>query len=209
MNRVGHGNRRTAPLRNRIAAFLDRDGTLNEDVDFLRTPEEVRMIPGAAGAVRRLNDLDFIVCVISNQSGVARGFLTEADLLPVHARIGHELVSEGARVDRFYYCPHHPTKGRPPYNIVCSCRKPAPGMLKQGEQDFGLDLPRSFVIGDRIVDVQAGMAVGATTVLVLTGYGKIALEECRRDNVSPDHVAPSLVEAVDFVVQNVSTHSRP
>jgi len=188
----------------RIAVFLDRDGTLNEEVDFLRTPDELKLIPGAAAAVRTLNTLGIITCVISNQSGVARGFLTEDDLVPIHARLEDELRAGGARVDRIYYCPHHPTEGNPPYRKTCDCRKPKSGMLHKGEQEWGLDLHRSFVIGDRIADVQAGKNVGATTVLVLTGYGKTSEEECRRENVLPDFIAPSIVEAVEFITGRIS-----
>lgn len=188
----------------RIAVFLDRDGTLNEEVDFLRTPDELRLIAGAASAVRTLNTLGLITLVISNQSGVARGFLTEADLVSIHARLEDELRTGGARVDRIYYCPHHPTEGNPPFKIACECRKPKPGMLKQGEVEWGVDLNRSFVVGDRIADVQAGQAVGATTVLVLTGYGKESLAECQREGVTPDFIAPSVVEAVQFIEGRIS-----
>ena len=187
----------------RIAVFLDRDGTLNEEVDFLRTPDELRLIPGAAAAIRTLNDRGIITCIISNQSGIARGFLSEEDLVPIHERMEEELFREGATIDRIYYCPHHPTEGKQPYNIVCECRKPNPGMLMQGEQDFGIDLSRSFVVGDRIADVLAGKAVGASTILVLTGYGKNSLAECERESIKPDHVAESIKEAVEFIMQSL------
>ncbi len=187
----------------RPAVFLDRDGTLNEEVEFLRTPGELVLIPGAAAAVRALNDLGIATCVISNQSGVARGFLSEADLVPIHNELQRRLGLEGARLDRIYYCPHHPEAGLPPYNIVCDCRKPATGMLTRGERELGLDLSRSFVVGDRLVDIRAGKAVGAGTVLVLTGYGKTAVEECERENVHPDHIAPSLPGAVDFIIHTL------
>lgn len=187
----------------RVAVFLDRDGTINDEVEFLRTPDELRLIPGAASAVRALNDLGIATCVISNQSGVARGLLTEEDLVPIHRELERLLGLEGARLDRIYYCPHHPEAGQPPYNVVCDCRKPATGMLTRGERELGIDLARSFVVGDRLVDVQAGKAVGAGTVLVLTGYGKIAVEDCARENVRPDHVAPSLAGAVEFIIQTL------
>ncbi len=192
----------------RIAVFLDRDGTLNEEIGFVRTPDELRLLPGAADAVSTLNRLGVVTCVISNQSGVARGALSEADLIPVHARLSDELRSTGAHVDRIYYCPHHPTQGVPPYRAECECRKPRPGMLRQAEREFGLDLTRSFVIGDRMADVQAGQAVGSTTILVLTGYGATAIEESRRDGVAPDAVAPSIVEAVRYVQQTIAKEPR-
>lgn len=185
--------------------FLDRDGTVNEEVDFLTDPGQLRLIPGAGAAVRSLNRRNLPVCIISNQSGVARGFLTEGDLGPIHARLREALAAEGAAVDRIYYCPHHPTEGIAPYRTACECRKPAPGMVLQGARELGLDPRRSFVVGDRIVDVQAGKAVGARTILVLTGYGARSVEECRAAGVQPDHVAPSLSGAVDFILASLTT----
>jgi D-glycero-D-manno-heptose 1,7-bisphosphate phosphatase len=180
--------------------FLDRDGTINEEVDFLRTPDQLRLIPGAGTAIRALNDRGLLTCIISNQSGVARGFLSEEDLVPIHARLASMLAEFGAVINRISYCPHHPTEGLPPYNVRCGCRKPATGMLTGAAQDLGIDLTRSFVVGDRIVDVQVGQAVGAGTILVLTGYGTRSVEECRSAGVVPDAVVPSLTEAIDFIL---------
>jgi D-glycero-D-manno-heptose 1,7-bisphosphate phosphatase len=185
----------------RIAVFLDRDGTLNEEVNFVRSPEQFTMLPGAADAVGTLNRHGIIVCIISNQSGVARGFFTEEDLVPIHRKLEGELGRSGARIDRIYYCPHHPTEGKPPYNVACSCRKPGIGMLQQAAREFGLDLQRSFVVGDRIVDIQAGRAAGATSMLVLTGYGPHALEECREQGVSPDYIVRDIAEAAGIIIQ--------
>lgn len=183
----------------RAGVFLDRDGTLNVEIDFLRTPEELELIPGAARAVRKLNELGLPTCVISNQSGVARGYLTEAGLIPIHARLQEELAREGAHIDRIYYCPHHPSEGVAPYNIACDCRKPEPGMLLRGARELNIDPAASFVVGDRLGDIQAGRTVGATTILVLTGYGMQGREECRRQGVPVDRIVPSIVEAVDFI----------
>lgn len=188
---------------NRAAVFLDRDGTINEEKNFISTPEELSLIPGAAAAIRRLNDTGTAACVISNQSGIARGFLTEADLVLIHEALADQLQrSGGAHLDRIYYCPHHPTAGIAPYNISCGCRKPGTAMLEQGARELGIDLSRSFVVGDRIVDVQAGHAVGATAILVLTGYGTTSVEECREQGVTPDATVPSLAEAVEFIMQS-------
>jgi D-glycero-D-manno-heptose 1,7-bisphosphate phosphatase len=184
--------------------FLDRDGTIVEEVEFLRTPDELRLIPGAALAVRSLNALGILTCVISNQAGVARGFLEERDLARIHTRLEDELRKDGARVDRIYYCPHHPIEGRAPYVVDCECRKPKPGMLKQAARDFGVALDRSFVVGDRVTDVLAGKAVGATTALVLTGYGRTTVEECRRDGITPDFVSDSIVGAVQWITYRIS-----
>jgi D-glycero-D-manno-heptose 1,7-bisphosphate phosphatase len=186
----------------RPGVFLDRDGTLNVEVDFLRTPEELVLIPGAAGAVRTLNDLGLVTCVISNQSGIARGYITEADLGPIHVRLQEELGRGGAHIDCIYYCPHHAEEGLPPYNIECECRKPKTGMLLQGAREHDIDLASSYMVGDRTADVEAGLAVGATTILVRTGYGSRAEEECRRREIPVARVVPSIVEAADFIAEH-------
>lgn len=186
----------------RVAVFLDRDGTINEELNFIRRPEEVVLIPGAAEAIRTLNRRGFLTCVISNQSGVARGYLTENDLIPIHARLEEELSRSGAHVDRIAYCPHHPTEGVPPYKITCPCRKPATGMLDDAAREMNLDLSRSYVVGDRLTDVEAGKNAGATSVLVLTGYGRQALSELENNGApQPDCIAEDLTAAVEYIIQ--------
>ena len=188
----------------RRCVFLDRDGTINEEVDFLRTPDELLLVPGAAQAIRKLNDRGIKTCIISNQSGVARGYLTEEELVPIHETLRSLLEAEGgAVVDRIYYCPHHPTEGQPPHNVACDCRKPGAGMLRRGERELNVDLKHSFVVGDRIVDIQAGKSVGSTTLLVLTGYGRKSVEQCRAAGVEPDFVTQSLPQAVDCILELV------
>jgi len=184
----------------RAAVFLDRDGTINEEVDFVRTPDQLVLIPGAGGAIRKLNRAGLLTCVISNQSGVGRGLYTEDDLTLIHARLAEELKKEKAMLDRIYYCPHHPTEGVPPYNIACACRKPSPGMLLAAQREFQVELTHSTVVGDRSVDILAGRAVGARTVLVLTGYGRQAVEDCASLGVRPDHTVASIVEAVEVIL---------
>jgi D-glycero-D-manno-heptose 1,7-bisphosphate phosphatase len=152
------------------AVFLDRDGTINVEKDYLYRPEEFEFIPGAAEAIRRLNQAGFLVVVITNQSGVARGYYTEQDVHHLHRHIGQLLSLSGAWVDAWYYCPHHPS-GKTPYNLDCGCRKPRTGMLEQAARDLGIDLSRSWMVGDKQVDVEAGIAAGCRPVLVLTGYG--------------------------------------
>ena len=184
----------------RPAVFFDRDGTLNEEVEFVSAPEQLRLIEGAGRAVRAVNESGFLTFVVSNQSGIARGLFTEADLVPIHEKFERELAASGARIDRIYYCPHHPTAGIPPYRVDCDCRKPRAGMLRRAEREMGADLSRSYVIGDRIVDVLAGRSVGAKGILVLTGYGASAIQECRAQGIAPDYVAPSVEEAVKFIL---------
>jgi D-glycero-D-manno-heptose 1,7-bisphosphate phosphatase len=184
----------------RPAVFFDRDGTLNEEVEFLSAPEQLRLIPGAGRAVRAVNENGFLAVVVSNQSGIARGLFTEADLIPIHAKFRQELGASGARIDRIYYCPHHPTAGIPPYRVDCDCRKPRTGMLRRAEEEMGVDLSGSYVIGDRTVDVLAGRNAGAKGILVLTGYGMTAAGECRERGIVPDYIAPSVGEAVNFIL---------
>lgn len=173
-----------------VGIFFDRDGTINTEVDFLRSPDELELIPKAAQAIREANSLGLKVFVITNQSGVARGLLTEADLAGVHHRLRVLLESHGARIDAIYYCPHHPEFGKPPYNIPCDCRKPDIGMLTRAASEFNIALRKSFLVGDRAADMSAGKKAGCTTILVLTGYGKTEEAEC---------VA---ARNVDFVAEN-------
>lgn len=190
-------------MSERVAVFLDRDGTLNVEVDFVRSPDALQIIAGAPEAVRKLNERGVITCVISNQSGIARGYLTEADLALIHVKLEADFSSYGARFDRILYCPHHPTEGIAPYNIECECRKPKPGMLLKGAEEFQLDLRNCFVVGDSVVDMQAGNAVGATTILVQTGYGTKALATCAEQQIPIAFVAESVVDAIDFIVDHV------
>lgn len=142
----------------RPAAFLDRDGVLNVDRGYTFRPEDLKMIPTAAAAVRLLNDAGFYVFVVSNQSGVARGFYTEAAVDLFNTHIQDNLKVEGAHIDAFYYCPHHPDGAIKGLAIQCRCRKPAPGMLEQAARDWPIDLSRSFLIGDKDVDMAAARA---------------------------------------------------
>ncbi|VTR93122.1 -heptose -bisphosphate phosphatase : D,D-heptose 1,7-bisphosphate phosphatase OS=Geobacter metallireducens (strain GS-15 / ATCC 53774 / DSM 7210) GN=gmhB PE=3 SV=1: Hydrolase_6: Hydrolase_like [Gemmata massiliana] len=156
----------------REAVFLDRDGTLIEEVNHLSSPDQVRLIPGAAEAVRRLNDAGVLVIVITNQSGVARGYFPESRLSAVHDRVSELLAAHGAKVDAYYYCPHHPTEGIGAYRVTCTCRKPKPGMLLTAARDFDIDLARSWMVGDKVCDSGAGDAAGCRSVLVRTGHGR-------------------------------------
>lgn len=183
----------------RIGIFLDRDGTINEEVDFLSSPKDLRLIPGAADAIREANGLDAVVCVVTNQSGVARGLVTEAQLAEIHAALRAELARHDARLDAIYYCPHHRTMGEPPYRKDCDCRKPLPGMVQSAAREFGIDPAQSFVIGDRFLDIGLANAVGATAILVRTGYGTTELSHPLPDGARIDYVAKDLYDAIQFV----------
>jgi D-glycero-D-manno-heptose 1,7-bisphosphate phosphatase len=182
---------------------MDRDGTINEEIGYLSSPDHLALIPGAAAAIRALNERGIATCVISNQSGVARGYFPEAALGPIHEALRAALGREGARIDRIYYCPHHPVDGIPPYNVSCDCRKPATGMLRQGARECNADLRRSFTVGDRIVDIQAGKAAGTSTILVLTGYGGESVRECAAAGVVPDLIVDDLAAAVAHILKQL------
>lgn len=182
------------------AVFLDRDGTLIEEVGYLDRLDRLSFFPWSIDAVRLLNRAGYLVVVVTNQAGVARGFFEESFLGEAHRHIDVKLAAGGARIDGYYYCPHHPEASVAAYRRTCECRKPSPGMLRQAEQDLGIDLQRSYVIGDRWLDMQLAHAVGATGILVRTGYGQT--EERRPiDNVRATAIVDNLIEAVGWILR--------
>jgi len=187
-----------------FAVFVDRDGTINIDVDFLSSPEQITLIPRSADAIRELNQLDVPVIVITNQSGIARGLYTEQDLRAIHRAMDVMLEKENARVLDYFYCPHHPTDGIPPYIQNCNCRKPKPGLLLQAKEKYGFDLQKSFVIGDKCVDMQAGTAVKATSIQVATGYGTEQKDLCSADR---EYFGEDLYDAVQYIKRTHFSHS--
>lgn len=173
------------------AAFLDRDGTMIVEHGFLSDPGGVEPLPGAIDAIRQLNQRGYLVIGVTNQSGVARGYFGEDVVRAVNRRVIDCFAVAGARIDSIYYCPHYPLPGEP----ECDCRKPKRGMIDQAMRDFAIDLSRSFVVGDRLCDVQLGRTIGRPGILVLTGYGEQELANWNHPN-PPDHVAKSLHDAV-------------
>ena len=184
------------------AVFLDRDGTINEEVGYLTDLSMLRLIPGASAAIKRLNESGFKVVVVTNQSGVARGYFTESFVQETHERILQMLRDAGARVDGIYYCPHHPTTGNPLYTVVCDCRKPGTGLIDRAAQDLNIDTSISYVVGDRWSDVELGQRAGAHTVLVRTGFAADDPVNVRLPHVvDPDFVAHDITEAADWIIQ--------
>ncbi len=178
----------------RPAVFLDRDGVLNRDSeDFIRSADELEMLPGAPEAVKQLNDAGFVTVVITNQSGVRRGFFTEEALGLIHARLLEEVESAGGRISGIYFCPHTP-------DDACDCRKPAPGMLRKAAEEHGIDFERSYFVGDRPEDIACGASVGARTILVLSG--KLSEFDASRFSCKPDHIAADLTGATDWILAN-------
>jgi D-glycero-D-manno-heptose 1,7-bisphosphate phosphatase len=154
----------------RKAVFLDRDGTINEESGYLYRWEDCHFIPGAEEAVANLARAGFLVVVVTNQSGIARGYYTEDDLNSLHQYMERKIVAAGGRVDGWYYCPHHPEYTL--HKSECNCRKPLPGMLKLAAEELGIDLAASWMIGDKMADIDAGIAAGCRAILVRTGYGE-------------------------------------
>jgi len=187
--------------KNRPAVFLDRDGTLIWEAGYLDSPEKIEMIPGAGEALRILGQRGFLRIIVSNQSGVARGYFDEDTVRGVQAAFEQLLRQENSAVDAFYFCPHHPTEGRPPYRIRCNCRKPQPGMLLQAARDFSIDLTGSYMIGDKESDIAAGKKLGLTTILVLTGYGRETAELLKKQPPAarPTHIAGDIAEAARLI----------
>ena len=188
--------------KRRKAVFLDRDGTLIEDKDYLKDPGQVVLESGAAEAVARLNEHDFAVILVSNQSAVARGYCTEEDVAAVHQRLGELLAAGHARLDAMYYCPHSPEGVVEEYRQTCACRKPATGMYQRASKEWDIDITRSYMIGDKLTDMEAARNAGLTGVLVRTGYGQDEWKASLQvpDTQKADRVVIDLREAVDFVL---------
>jgi D-glycero-D-manno-heptose 1,7-bisphosphate phosphatase len=180
----------------RPAVFLDRDGTLIEDVDYLRHPEDIVLFSGAAEVIRRLNEERVPVILISNQSGIGRGFMTADDLRGVQKRLAELLAWEGCRLDACYFCPHHP-------EASCACRKPSPMMLFRAAEEMAIDLSASCIIGDKASDIEAGRLAGCRTVLVLTGCGRDTANAVPDSYLVPDHIAPDISGAWPWLRANL------
>ncbi|NQU09273.1 D-glycero-beta-D-manno-heptose 1,7-bisphosphate 7-phosphatase [bacterium] len=172
------------------AVFLDRDGVLMEDSNYVGRVERVTVIPGVPRALKRLQDAGFRLLVVTNQSGVGRGYFPRPAVDQIHAHLDAEFGRAGARVDRYYVCPHRPDAG-------CDCRKPQPRFLVEAAREFGLDLGRSYMVGDRPGDIQAGLNAGTRTVLVLTGAGR---ETLAAGTVQPSRVVADLSDAADWIL---------
>jgi D-glycero-D-manno-heptose 1,7-bisphosphate phosphatase len=180
------------------AIFLDRDGTINEEVGYLNNLTKLVLIPQAATAMKMINVSGMKSVVVTNQSGVARGYFTTAFVARVHRQIQLMLAPHHAHIDAFYYCPHHP-EGQGIYRQECNCRKPEPGMLLRAARDIEIDLGRSYLIGDTRKDMQAALKAGVKKVLVRTGYGREAEAEC--SDISLNYVADDILAAVKWILQ--------
>ena len=187
-----------------IAAFLDRDGTINEEGGYINHVDRLKLIDGAAEAVALLGRHGLKTIVVTNQAGVARGYYPAEHLPKLHDRLRELLKEGGAELDAIYYCPHHPDIGEPPFRKDCDCRKPRLGMIRSAEREHGVDATRSYMVGDKISDVEFGRKAGCKSILVLTGYGKGELEY-HRDKLSgePDYIADDLLDAAKWIVRDL------
>ncbi|MEK7283612.1 MAG: HAD family hydrolase [Acidobacteriota bacterium] len=190
----------------RPAVFMDRDGTISEEVGYVNHLSRYRLLPRSLEAIRLINEAGLMAIVTTNQSGVARGYFSQDLVEAVHARLLSLAAGAGARLDAVYYCPHHPAEGSPPWRAACDCRKPKPGMILRAAREHGIDLERSYVVGDSVVDIEAGAAAGVRGVLVLTGYGRGLLEHQKeRFRTPPAHTADDLLEAVRWILERRTT----
>ena len=175
------------------AVFLDRDGTIIEEKHYLHREQDVTLVKGVAAALKKLKRAGFLVFIVTNQAGIGRGFYTEGDMQRVHRFLLGLLSKDGAQVDGIYFCPHHPEDH-------CNCRKPSPKFLFDAAAQFHIRLADSFMIGDRISDLEAGRRAGARSVLVRTGYGETEIREAGA-SLPADHVANDLPVAVTWVLK--------
>ena len=184
----------------RPAVFLDRDGTLSAEADWVTKAVDLGLLPFAAQAIATLSRAGYAVVLATNQSAVARGLITERELAEIHAHMARELARGGARLDGVYTCPHHPSEGSAPYRRECECRKPKPGMLLAAARDLGLDLRRSWVIGDAERDLAAGAAAGVRGILVATGKGEAEFERMGREGRAPERFVSDVLAAAQAIV---------
>ncbi len=183
------------------AVFLDRDGNINRDVGYPGSYDLIEIYPYSFEAVRRLNLAGLLAVIVTNQSGVGRGLIEESQLRDIHARMQEAFRLQEAHFDGIYYCPHHVASRNPAYNRDCRCRKPRPGMGLQAAADLGIDTSASYMVGDKVEDIQFGLNLGARPILVLTGYGRESLPKLEAQGIEPAHVALNLLDAVHWILK--------
>ncbi len=191
------------------AVFLDRDGTINEQMGYINHPSRFFLLPGAAEAIRLLNANGFLSIVVSNQSGVARGYFPLELVYEIHSKMEKMLEKDGARLDGIFFCPHHPRGAVPEYSVKCDCRKPETGLIAQACRKLEIDRTRSYVVGDRCQDLEMARSAGLKGVLVLTGYGRGERDYLLPgSSTKPLYVAKDLLEAVQWIIKRHSRTSR-
>jgi D-glycero-D-manno-heptose 1,7-bisphosphate phosphatase len=182
------------------AVFLDRDGTINEEMGYINHASRFRVFEFVPEAIKILNQCNFLVFIVTNQSGVARGYFSEDLLKTLHKKLILKIEKEHAKIEKIYFCPHHPKEGLQKYRIDCNCRKPKPGMIEMAKKEYNIDLKNSYIIGDRYKDVQFGKSLGLKTIMVLTGYG-LGEYTYQKSNWTeqPDRICNNLLEAANYI----------
>ena len=195
----------------RRAVFIDRDGTISEEVGYINHPSRFRLFPFSAPAIKLLNENGWLAIVVTNQAGVARGYFSEEMIQTVHERLRKDLESDGARLDAIYYCAHHPSVGEPPYRLDCDCRKPKPGLIRRAVDEFDIEPSSSWMVGDRYSDIELARNAGMHSAFVMTGYGRGEWEHQQNNWVyQPDLVSENLlatVEAIGRTTPGIQTSS--
>jgi D-glycero-D-manno-heptose 1,7-bisphosphate phosphatase len=190
----------------KAAVFLDRDGTIIEDVGYLRRLDQLALFPWSVDAIRALNRAGLTVVVTTNQAGVARGLLTEAFVDETHRELSRRLEAGGARIDAYYHCPHHPTEGVvPEFTKACDCRKPGCGLVDRAARDLSLDPAQSFVVGDTWLDVGMARAAGARAILVRSGAGAEQERSMKPADLSADAIVDNLAAAASWILLNLKS----
>lgn len=186
----------------RRAVFMDRDGTVSDEVGYINHISRYRLLPRSVDAIRLLNEAGFLAFIVTNQSGIARGLFDESLLSEVHRTLDRWVREGGGRLDGIYACTHHPVEGSAPWKLDCDCRKPKAGLLRLAAKEHGVDLGASYMVGDTVLDIEAARNAGATGVLVLTGYGRGDLVyRMRQRGLEPAHVADDLLGAVRWILE--------
>lgn len=185
----------------RKAVFLDRDGTLNKDVGYPNSFEAIEVYPYSYEAIRRINKAGFLAVVVTNQSGIGRGLIDEERLKDIHQRMFDLFKENNAMLAGFYYCPHYINSINPEYRKDCACRKPNPGMALKAADELDIELNGSYMVGDKMEDIEFGLNIDATPVLLLTGHGQKTLQHLSEKSFRPAFVAKDLLEATDWILE--------
>ena len=183
------------------AVFVDRDGTINVEQGYICAPESIILLPTAREALQLLNALNILAIIVTNQSALGRGLMTLAEFEAVNAALQATLQANGAHYDALYYCPHLPS------TPSCKCRKPQPGLLMQAAHDLNIDLSQSYMVGDKLSDLEAGYAVGCSTILVRTGFGEATYQLLATQIRQPDYIAATLLQATQWIIHTIQNRS--
>lgn len=186
----------------RPALFMDRDGTVSEEVGYVNHPSRFRLFPYSADAIKLLNDNGWLAIVVTNQAGVARGYFAEDVIIQIHDQLRRDLENASAKLDAIYYCAHHPSVGEPPYRLDCDCRKPKTGLIARAAADFPIDVERSWMVGDRYSDIELARNAGLHSAFVLSGYGRGEWEYQRGAwKFEPEVVAENLLDVARIIIE--------